>query len=550
VTSALERDDQGEPQRVVSHISDQTLRQKLWSEVSRIHDELETQVARRTAELQASEASLRHREEHIRAIIENLPVVVYDRMPDGRVSYISPNLTSLWGYRPEEFQEDPDFWTSRIHPEDRATFRVRPDFSASQEYRFFSRRKNDYVWVQDVTRAEHEAGGRVQRYIGIMADITNQRELQEQVFHSQKMETLGALAAGFAHDFINQLTGVMSNVELIAKKSGPDSPYEAEIRDALVAARICSELVRSMITFGRGLQGALTVCQPNQIVEECVGLLRHSLSREIQIKLITNPDVWTVRADETQILQVLMNLALNARDAMPEGGTLMIETNNHTIDAEYCSRMMDARPGRYVVISVGDTGSGIDQEVLPRIFEPFFSTKETGRNFGMGLVSASGIVKAHRGWIEVLTQPGEGSNFRVFLPRIEEGSAHADQLEPSGRQMVLVVDDAESIRRMSRKVLEEAGFHVLLAEDVTEALRLLDHFGKRIRGVVLDFSSSARTARELFEEIHHEDANMHVLLTAGYSSADTAALTARGASLLPKPFTATELVDAVKKMLG
>ncbi|HSP05724.1 MAG TPA: PAS domain-containing protein, partial [Acidobacteriota bacterium] len=125
VTSALERDDQGEPQRVVSHISDQTLRQKLWSEVSRIHDELETQVARRTAELQASEASLRHREEHIRAIIENLPVVVYDRMPDGRVSYISPNLTSLWGYRPEEFQEDPDFWTSRIHPEDRATFRVR-----------------------------------------------------------------------------------------------------------------------------------------------------------------------------------------------------------------------------------------------------------------------------------------------------------------------------------------------------------------------------------------------------------------------------------------
>lgn len=547
VTSSLERDDEGRPARLVSHISDQTLRQKLWSEVSRIHDELEAQVARRTAELQASEAALRRKEEHIRAIIESLPVVVYDRLPDGRVSYISPNLASLWGYRPEEFQEDADFWTTRVHPEDRTDFRIRADRSTSQEYRFFSRRRNDYVWVQDVSRGERDASGKIQRYCGIMADITQQKELQEQVFQSQKMETMGTLAAGFAHDFINQLTGVMANVELIAKKTGPDSPYSAELRDALTAARSCSELVRSMLTFGRGMQGAQTACEPNRIVDDCVNLLRHTLSHSIQIKVITNPEVWKVRADETQMLQMLMNLSLNARDAMADGGTLMIETDNYTIDTDYCSRVMDARPGRFVLISVGDTGSGIDQEVLPRIFEPFFSTKSAGNNFGMGLVSAAGIVKSHRGWIEVLTHPGEGSNFRVFLPRLED---YSEAPEPSGRETILVFDDAESIRRMSRKVLEEAGFHVLLAEDVTEALRMLQLHRERIRALVLDFSSSGKAAIELLKEIRREGARMHVLMTSGYATADSAAeLTSHGARLLAKPFTATELVDAVRKML-
>lgn len=550
VTSSLERDDQGRPFRVVSHISDQTLRQQLWSEVSRIHDDLETQVARRTSELRASEESLRRKEDHLRAIIENLPVVVYDRLPDGRVSYMSPNLTSLWGYRPEEFLEDPDFWISRIHPEDRGDFRSRADQAVPQSYRFLSRRKSDYVWVQNVERGERNAAGRIQRYFGIMADITQQKELQEQVFHSQKMETMGTLAAGFAHDFMNQLTDVMANVELIAKKTGPESPFEAELNDALSAARSCSELVKSMLTFGRGMQGALTVCRPNRIVEQVVGLLRHMLSRDIQIKVITNPQIWNVRADEPQVLQVLMNLALNARDAMPEGGTLMIETDNYIIDGAYCRKVMDARPGRYVMISVGDTGSGIDQEVLPRIFEPFFSTKETASNFGMGLVSARGIIKTHGGWIEVLTQSGEGSNFRVFLPRIQDAATDPGETADSERVAVLLVDESEGIRRMSRKVLEEAGFLVILADEPTEALRLFHIHGEKIRAVILDFSSSGKAMLQLYQNMQTENAGIRVLMTGGFASEDSSTERAvKGALTLQKPFTATELIDAVRKLL-
>lgn len=549
VSSSLERDEKGKPMRVVSHLSDQTLRLKLWSEVSRIHDELELQVERRTSELRASEESLRRKEAHIRAIIESLPVVVYERLPDGAVSYISPNLSSLWGYRPEEFREDPDFWVSRIHPEHRADFRLRSDQGASQEYRFFSRRKNDYVWVQDVSRGERNSEGRILRYFGIMADITQQKELQEQVFHSQKMETMGMLAAGFAHDFLNQLTEVMTNVELIENKSGPDTPYKNEIEDALDAVRSCSELVRSMLAFGRGdITGAVTTCRPNRIVEELVELLRHAISREIQIKVITNPQVWDVRADQTQILQVLMNLSLNARDAMPEGGTLMIETDNYMIDAAYCGRVLDAQPGRYVMISVGDTGLGIPQELLPRIFEPFFSTKHSGKNFGMGLVSSRGIVKAHRGWIEVLSNPDEGSNFRVFLPRVQK-AGDANTVKDASGATLLVMDESESIRKMSRKVLEEAGFQVLLAEDASEALRLFYEHTNQISAAILDLDNSGKTVLQLYQEIQRKKSGMRILLTAGFREEDASSeLAAKGVRMLYKPFTATDLIDAVRKL--
>lgn len=541
VTSSLERDEDGNVARIITHVSDQTLRQKLWSEVSRIHDELEAQVARRTAELQISREALSRREEHIRAILENLPVVVYDRLPDGRVSYFSPNLTSLWGYRPDEFLDDPEFWTSLVHPDDRDEFRRRSGSSDPREYRFISRVTNNYIWILDVASIKKDTTGARQRFCGIMADITQQKELQAQVFFSQKMEAMGALAAGFANDFLNHLTGITTNMELIGRKAGVE--VEGESRDVLRAAANCSELVRSILTFGRSLQEGLKVCQPNRIVDECVNLLRGALSQQVQVKVIMNPEVWNIRADEAQILQVLVNLTLNARDAMPEGGTLMIETDNHAIDDGYCLRNPDARPGRCVMISVGDTGTGIEPEVLPRIFEPFFTTKAPGLNFGMGLVSTAGIVKAHHGWIEVLTHPGAGSNFRVFLPRFEDTGL--DNFAED-RPAVLVAGDSESIRKMSRKVLEQAGFHVLLAEDAAEVSKLFQQYRRRIEAVLLDFSHSAKTAIQLCREIRGLDAEVRILLTTGYAT-DLLPAQEQGARLLSKPFSATELVDSIRK---
>jgi hypothetical protein len=267
------------------------------------------------------------------------------------------------------------------------------------------------------------------------------------------------------------------------------------------------------------------------------------------VKVITNPEIWLVRADGTHLLQVLMNLSLNARDAMPEGGTLMIETENHAIDSEYGSRVAEARPGRFVMISVGDTGVGIPEEVLARIFEPFFTTKDSPHSFGMGLAAANGIVKAHRGWIEVLTHPGAGSNFRVFLPRYQD--TPEAQSGDQDRPVLLVVDDSENIRRMSRKVLEESGFCVLLAEDAQEAMRLFALNRGGIQGLVLDLSGSLKSAMSLVQQVRELAPSVPVLITVGYAPGDPLPdLKTLGARLLSKPFSASELVAAVQNLLS
>ena len=545
VTSGLQRDDHGNPKRIVSHISDQTLRQKLWSEVSRIHDQLETEVARRTAELRESQESLQRKEEHIRTIVENLPVVIYEKLADGSVSFISHNVDSLWGYKPGEFRGDSGFLNSCIHPEDRASLKM----EGASEYRFFSRARNSYIWIQDISRSVMESGGVGRRFCGVMADITRQKELQEQVFHSQKMETLGTIAAGFAHDFLNQLTGITANVEMLATKSGGAPQYRDEIDDALKAARRCSELVRSMLTFGSSPSASAVFCSASHVIEECLGLLRYTLPREIHVKVIKNPETWQVRIEERQMVQVLMNLVLNGRDAMPDGGTLMVETDNYVIDAKYCSRVREAKPGRYVLLSVGDTGTGISDDILPRIFEPFFSTKEKGIFYGMGLVSVAGIVKAHNGWIEVVSHPGDGSNFRVFLPRYVEAPASAPNLKRE-EYAVLVVDESESVRRTSARMLEESGCRAILAEDAAEGLRLFQENSSKIGMVILDLSGSGRTALQLFQEMRRISSDLRILLTAGHTTGEALSnLQAQGARVLSKPYTASEFQSVLREML-
>src|SRR5262249_16035006 len=195
--------------------------------------------------------------------------------------------------------------------------------------------------------------------------------LQIQVVQSQKMEMIGTLAAGIAHDFNNQLTGIMANVELASLSAGPDAPFHRELQDAMNSARRCAEMTQSILPLGRGMAGDRRLLKLNAVVEESVRLLMHTLQPTIQVKVITIPEPWPVKADETRIHQMIMNLGFNARDAMPDGGTMMIETDNYLIDDEYCNRVIEARPGRYAMISVGDTGIGIDEKILPRIFEPF-----------------------------------------------------------------------------------------------------------------------------------------------------------------------------------
>lgn len=666
VTSDLERNERGEPQRIISHVTDQTLRQKLWSEVSKIHDHLETEVERRTTELQASEekyrrgiegaadailifnpkhriqyandaagsmmgytrdellalslldlivparrkrdamilkqleerdsiqletemlrntagtvpveihavslgqdryqaivrditerrtaeAAIRQKEEHIRSIIENLPVVAFDRLPDGTVSYISPNVESLWGYRPEEFYLHSNFWWSCVHPEERALLRASEEKQASRlEYRFFSRRKKDYIWLNEYVRSETDSSGN-QRLRGVLVDVTEQKDLQSQLFQSQKMETIGTLAAGIAHDFNNQLTGILANLEFVSVQMRDRHELAEEISDAIRAVRHCSEMTRSILTFGRGLRSNLRPISLNRVVEETVRLLTHTIPASIQIKVITNPDLWPVRADETQVQQVLMNLAVNARDSMPQGGILMIETENCVVDEEYCRRTLNAIPGKYAMISIGDTGPGIDETILPRIFEPFFTTKEIGRGSGLGLATAYGIVTSHHGWIEVLTQPGEGTNFRVLLPMTEETTLLQDagKFEHSGgNEMILVADDEEVIRKTVRRLLQHAGYQVMLAVNGEEALSLYKQNASKIDLVILDWTMPRQLGDEVLDEIRALNPNVPVILSSGYIvDEQVGELMSRGVRFLPKPYTSTQLYKIIRQTL-
>ncbi|PWT92443.1 MAG: hypothetical protein C5B54_03515 [Acidobacteria bacterium] len=664
VTSSLERNDRNEPLRVISHVTDQTLRQKLLSEVSKIHDQLEAEVERRTSQLQASEekyrrgieaaadtilifnerfeiesandaaikllgydreellglpfvalvsptqiertlktlgkllaeelvdigvevmhkstrpipvdiraaglgqhryqaiirdvtdrklaeAAIRQKEEHIRSILENLPVVAYDRFGNGSFYYISPNVESLWGYRPEEFVVQREFYKSCLHPDDR-TECSEPLPDGRQEYRLFSRKTKDYIWINDHSRAETDASGVVLRYRGVMVDVTQQKELQAQLFQSQKMETIGNLAAGIAHDFNNQLTGILANLELTLSQLSPESGMTESLKDAFHAAEHCSVMSRSILTFGKSIHGNFKPVNLNDVVEESVRLLTHSIPTSIHIKVIANPDLWFARADITKIQQVLMNLAVNARDAMPNGGTLMIETDNQIIDEHYSKRVMSAKPGRYIMLSVGDTGTGIDEKIMPRIFEPFFTTKE-GRNSGLGLATVYGIVQAHEGWVEVISHMGEGSNFRVFLPITTERPTSHERVTvhaPSGKETILVVDDEEAVRKVVLRVLQQSGYQSLFALDGEEAVRVYQQNRDQIQAILLDWTMPRMSGDEVIVEIRKFNPAAKIILSSGYLMEDQIKhLQSQNVLLLPKPYTASQLLQSIRQSL-
>lgn len=664
ITSWLERNEAGEPVRVLSHITDQTLRQKLWSEVSKIHDQLEEEVERRTLELQVSEekyrksiegaadailifnsnleieyanaaaeqmfgythddffkrpmhtlitaprrdrilkilrslpdeklieaememlhrsmktvpvelravdlgqgrfqailrditdrkiseAAIRQKEEHIRSILENLPVVAYDRFGNGSFYYISPNVEALWGYRPEEFLVQRDFWKSCLHPGDRIDLKA-PLVEGRHQYRLFSRLKKDYIWINDYSRSESDANGEILRYRGVMVDVTQEKALQAQLIQAQKMETIGNLAAGIAHDFNNQLTGIMGNLELVLSFMGVDERMAEPLRDAFRSAEHCGAMTRSILTFGRMMEANHHPVNLNRVVEESVRLLTHSLPSSIHIKVITNPDLWATRANDTRIQQVLVNLAINARDAMPDGGTLMIETDNHTVDDAYCKSVPQAKPGRYVMISVGDTGSGIDPANLQRIFEPFFTTKQKAGNSGLGLATVQGIVEAHQGWTEVYSKPGEGSNFRIFLPITKDQPALMDlpYVKPQPTETVLIADDEESVRKVATRILQQSGYKILPAADGEEAIEVLRRKNGEVDVILLDWTMPRKMGAELLDEIRQLKPNARIILSSGYLLKEQMAqLAKQNVTILAKPYTASQLLLALRQAL-
>ncbi len=398
-----------------------------------------------------------------------------------------------------------------------------------------------------------DQAGRVVAVATMVQDVTEKRNLEAQLRQSQKMEAVGVLAGGIAHDFNNLLTIIGGNLSLTQMQLGPAHAVSRGLADAEKAADRAAELVRQLLSFGRKSH-----TQPRPIlVNDCVGdlsLLRGAIGPRIEIETRLQPDLWRVQADPGQIDQVLLNLCVNARDAMPEGGRLTISTDNRDFSEEYCRTRPAARPGQFVELAVSDTGIGLDEATRARIFEPFFTTKAVGKGSGLGLAMVYGIVEQHGGWIAVDSAPGRGAVFSIFLPRSNpSGAGPAPTPAPAaaaGAQTILLVDDEEMILRLARAILEGGGHRVLEARDGEEALAVFEQHRDEVDLVLLDMIMPRKSGRDTLAELHRRAPEVPVVLASGYTPVGEEELAGLGArAYVRKPYQPLELARTVRQIL-
>jgi PAS domain S-box-containing protein len=496
-------------------------------------------------------------------------IVVVD--PEGRVLRFNDKCVAVSGYREDEVRGRP-FWELLLPPH--AAEAVRAEFARlidqakpaepsafENPWRTRTGEERLIAWRNAVAR---DADGRARHVIGVGLDVTEQRRLEAQLAQARKLETLAALVGGIAHDFNNQLTAVLGNLALLADDlrrldAPPGGPGPRDLlpaaADAERAARRCADMTARLLTFSRGRVGSPQRLRLNELLPEAARLLREELPPEVRIAVEAPDDVWPVEADWGQLYQALHALAGNAREAMPEGGALTLALANREVGPAECAADVRARPGRFVELTVRDEGEGMTPEVQARLFEPFFTTRKAGRAAGLGLATAFGVIKGHKGWISVESAPGRGAAFHVFLPAAAAPPAPAR--EPSaaparGRsEGVLVVDDEEMVRALAALVLERRGFRALTAAGGEEALALYRARRTEIDLVLLDYSMPGMNGLEVLEALKALDPEVCVVFSSGYAQDGDAAplLAAGGRAFVPKPYQPDELVRALRDVL-
>jgi PAS domain S-box-containing protein len=395
--------------------------------------------------------------------------------------------------------------------------------------------------------------GQIVGVLGIFWDVTDQRSLEAQLRQAQKMEAVGQLAGGVAHDFNNLLTVILGNLSLVLSKWPPADEAPEMLDSARKAGQRAAELTKQLLGFSRR-----TVLRPqainlNTCIDETVAMLRRAIDPRITLETKTMPELGTVHADPGQMNQVLMNLCINSRDAMPDGGRLYLEAANVHIDESQARLTVDAQPGDYVRLRVRDTGHGIPPEIRARIFEPFFTTKELGKGTGLGLAMVFGIVKQHKGWIECHSDVGRGTRFDIYLPQSTAPPPEQTALAPmrrQGHETILLVDDEAMIRQLGQKTLQQHGYQVLLAENGLQGLTIYQREMGKIDLVILDLSMPQISGRDTLKHLRRLDPNVRVLFSSGFSAETVTETEADGVvGFLSKPYSPVDMVDVVGAVL-
>jgi signal transduction histidine kinase/CheY-like chemotaxis protein len=401
-------------------------------------------------------------------------------------------------------------------------------------------------WLRVSARPLGSAGGAVVSF----TDITDQRRQEDILRQSQRMEAVGRLAGGIAHDFNNLLTVILGYTEMLLEQQR-DETGSSDLQGIRRAATRAADLTRQLLAFSRRQVLQPKVLRLNELVTETANMLRRLIGENIRLHLDLPADVWPVRADPTQLDQIILNLAINARDAMPGGGDLSIRTANVRADAAFVTGRAGMVPGSYVQLSVEDTGTGMDAETLQHIFEPFFTTKGLGKGTGLGLATVYGIVKQSGGWVYCLSEPGRGTRFQVFLPRAEEGdlsSSPAPRDLRGGSETILLVEDEAPVRRIARTILERAGYRVLEASTAEEALGVA---AGPVSLLLTDVIMPGMSGRDLALRLLSDRPDLKVIYMSGYPDEALGGheILEAEVAFLEKPFTADGLLAKVRSVL-
>lgn len=453
-----------------------------------------------------------------------------------------------------------DAWMERIHPDDRDKIleaRAR-GHTAERPYQIEYRlRRLDGKWRQMVARAVpvRDEDGRIEGWIGVVDDVTEERRLAEQVRQAQKLESVGRLAGGVAHDFNNLLTVINGYSELVMSELTPDHPARSPIAVIRDAGERAAGLTRQLLSFSRKQVLEPKVLDLNEVVAHADKLLRRLIGADVGLQAVLDPNVPRVKVDPSQLEQVILNLAVNARDAMPTGGRLTIETGSYVVGEGEAASDPEIRPGCYARLAVTDTGHGMSDEVKAQLFEPFFTTKEAGKGTGLGLAVVHGVVKQSGGHIGVYSEVGLGTTFRVLLPAVDAVparlSAHALVIPRRGTETVLVAEDEDAVRRMARVALESHGYTVLTARNGRDAVQAAEAHGGPIHLLLTDVVMPEMGGRELAERLTARIGGLRVLYMSGYTDD---AVVRHGIleatnSFLHKPFTPLSLAKKVREVL-
>ena len=518
-------------------------------------------------ERKQAEEALRKCEEKYQMVTQNIHEMFYAVKGNGHpyggsVQLVSDQVRNVVGREPYEFVQDPTLWPRLIYPDDmpgavEATNKIIASKKpGTLEYRVQHKKTGEYRWITDRIVPRFNDSDKLVNIFGTVRDVTERKQLEAQLLQSQKMEAMGRVVAGVAHDFNNLLLVIKGHSFFLRNSLSHDEGLAGTAEQIEEAVDRAASLIQQLLVFGPRQVFQPRVLELNTVVSSTSILLRHLLGEPIDLVISLAPALGWIKADPGQIERVIINLAVNARDAMPQGGKLIIGTANAELDESYARHHVPVKPGSYVILTVTDTGIGMDEETQARIFDPFFTTKEPGKGTGLGLATVDEIVKQSGGYVLVSSEPEWGTTFEVYLPRVELPAApvsldKAEEAVKGGGETVLLVEDEEGVLKVEREFLERWGYHTLVAGNAAAALEVAERHRGPIHLLVTDVVMPDMNGRELAQRLVQLRPDLKVLYASG--STDNVIMDhgvlVPGTAFLHKPFTGQALVRKVREVL-